>query len=173
MNKKGVIIQGSARGDGNTNKISLFIKEQTGYDIIDLKSKKIGEFDYNFENSDDDFLPLMKEIVEQYDTIVFISPVYWYSMSGIMKTFFDRISDCLYVEKETGRKLRGKNMAVVSCGSDKKEIESFSLPFEKSADYLGMKYLGYVHSWIEGKTISEALKTKLIDFTTSLEKQLT
>lgn len=169
MNKKGVIIQGSARGDGNTNKITLFIKEHTGYDIIDLKTKNIGEFDYNFENSNDDYLPLMKEIVEKYDTIVFISPVYWYSMSGIMKTFFDRISDCLYVEKELGRKLRGKNMAVISCGSDSKEVEGFSLPFEKSADYLGMKYLGYAHSWLEDSTISESLKIKLIDFVKSFE----
>ena len=35
-----------------------------------------------------------------------------------MKKFFDRISDCIKIEKETGRKLRGMEMAVLSCGSD-------------------------------------------------------
>jgi len=37
MSKKGVIIQGSSRSNGNTNKIVTFIKEKTGFDIIDLK----------------------------------------------------------------------------------------------------------------------------------------
>ena len=95
----GVILQASSRSDGNTNKISLFIKEQTGFDIIDLRSKDIAEYDYNYNNSDDDFLPLIREIVEKYDTLVFATPIYWYTMSGIMKTFLDRISDCLKIDK--------------------------------------------------------------------------
>ena len=41
MNQKGVIIQGSSRSDGNTNKIAAFIKEKTAFDIVDLKSKNI------------------------------------------------------------------------------------------------------------------------------------
>ncbi|MCP4458779.1 MAG: NAD(P)H-dependent oxidoreductase [Cytophagales bacterium] len=36
------------------------------------------------------------------------TPVYWYSMSGIMKVFLDRIYDVLTIEKELGRKLHGK-----------------------------------------------------------------
>ena len=131
MNKKGIIIQGSARGDGNTNKISKYIKEQTGFEIIDLSTKNIGAFDYKFKNKDDDFMPLINEILDNYDILIFISPVYWYSMSGILKTFFDRISDCLTIEKETGRKFRGKNMIAISCGSDNKDIDGFFTPFVK------------------------------------------
>lgn len=163
MNLKGVLIQGSSRSNGNTNKIVSFIQKETSFDIIDLKSKKIGEFDYDFKNRDDDFLSLMKEIVT-YDIIIFATPVYWYSMSGIMKNFFDRITDCLKIEKEIGKKLRGKTMGMVSCGSDAALIKGFEMPFVESANYLGMHYLGSIHTWIENELISESLKEDLSTF---------
>ena len=98
MSKKqtsGVIIQGSSRSQGNTSKIVERLHSLTGFDIIDLKKKKIGYFDYTHSNADDDFIPLMKDTVARYDCIVFASPVYWYTMSAEMKTFFDRLTDLL------------------------------------------------------------------------------
>lgn len=71
--------------------------------------------DYEHQNSNDDYLKLMKEIIKKYDTLIFTLPIYWYSMSGIMKVFFDRIADLLTFEKELGRQLRGKKMAGISC----------------------------------------------------------
>ena len=164
MNNKGVIIQGSSRSNGNTNKIVSFIQKETGFDIIDLKSKQIGGFDYNFKNRDDDFLPLMEEIVNNYNIIIFATPVYWFSMSGIMKIFFDRITDCLKIKKEIGRKLRGKTMGMISCGSDSELKKGFKMPFVESANYLGMHYLGDIHTWIEEEIISESMKTELNTF---------
>lgn len=164
MNSKGVIIQGSSRSNGNTNKIVSFIQKETSFDIIDLKSKQIGGFDYDFKNKDDDFLPLMVEIVNTYDTIIFATPVYWYSMSGLMKNFFDRITDCLKIEKEIEKKLRGKAMGMISCGSDSELRKGFEMPFVESANYLGMHYLGNIHTWIENEIISESLKKDLVTF---------
>ena len=57
-----------------------------------------------------------------------------------MKVFFDRLSDCLKTEKETGRKLRGMEMAVICCGSDQQLKEGFYMPFIETAKYLGMTY---------------------------------
>ena len=143
--KKGIIILGSANSNGETRKIVSFINEKTNYPIVDLRTKQISEFDYEFRNRNDDFHPLIKEIVNNYELIVFATPVYWYTMSGIMKIFFDRFSDCLKIEKETGRKLRGMQMAVVSCGSDNKLKAGFHMPFIESAKYLGMDYISNVH----------------------------
>lgn len=164
MNTKGVIIQGSSRSAGNTFRIVSYISERTGFDIIDLNSKQISGYDYEHKNKDDDFLPLMKEIVTKYDTIIFATPVYWYSMSGTMKIFFDRITDCLKIEKETGRSLRGKRMAMVSCGSDSELKKGFEMPFVESANYLGMDYLGDIHTWLENDRISTTLRTQLNTF---------
>lgn len=167
---EGVIIQASSRSNGNTNKISKFISEQTEYDVIDLSTKKISAFDYEFKNRNDDFLPLIKDIAEKYDTLIFVTPVYWYTMSGILKTFFDRISDCLKIEKETGRKLRGKNMLAISCGSDEEIIDGFDIPFKKSAEYLGMNYLGYLHTWIENDSVPESVKTEITKLVIASER---
>lgn len=162
---KGIIIQGSARSQGNTHLINTYIQQQTGFDLIDLRSKRIEAFDYEFRNSDDDFIPLMETIAANYDLLIFATPVYWYSMSGIMKNFFDRITDCLKTHKDIGRQLRGKSMALVSCGSDALPVAGFEMPFEKSAHYLGMNYRGHLHTWIEHDAIPETLHPALQSFT--------
>ena len=66
-------------------------------------------------------------------------------MSGRMKVFFDRISDFLHNEKEYGRLLRGKTMGVISCSNTDDVTEEFEIPFQKSAAYLGMDYVGHRH----------------------------
>ena len=168
MHKRGVIIQGSSRSEGNTNIIAKYLQGKTGFDIIDLKSKNISSFDYDFNNQGDDFLPLMKELVENYEVLIFATPVYWYSMSGNMKNFFDRISDCLKIEKDTGRKLRGKSMGMISCGSDSELKEGFEMPFIESANYLGMHYLDSIHTWLENDRISDALQNEINSFSEKL-----
>lgn len=162
--KKGIIILGSSNSQGDTSKMASFISEKTGFQIVDIKTKNIAEFDYEFKNKDDDFHPLMKQMVDNYELIVFATPVYWYAMSGYMKTFFDRISDCLKTEKDTGRKLRGMEMAVVSCGSDEELMNGFQMPFKESAKYLGMKYISDVHCWMEDGNIPTAVEIKLNQF---------
>lgn len=170
MIKKGIIILGSSRSNGNTYKVTSFLKEKSGFDLIDLKSLNINGFDYDFNNQNDDFMPLMKNIVSNYKTIVFATPVYWYAMSGIMKIFFERITDCLKIEKDIGRKLRGKSLAVISCGSDEELMNGFNMPFEESARYLGMNYVGDIHTWIEEDRIPDKLKVKLSAFAEKLRK---
>jgi len=40
-------------------------------------------------------------------------------------------------------------MAMISCSGDDDRHEGFEKPFELSAGYLGMAYLGDVHVWVE------------------------
>lgn len=159
--KKGIILLGSSNSNGNTYTVSSYLSQKTNFEIVDLKSKHIKPFDYEFKNADDDFLPLIKDVAENYDIIVFATPVYWYTMSGTMKIFFDRITDCLKIEKDTGRKLSGKAMAVLSCGSDNEVKEGFYMPFIESSNYLGMEYVGNVHCWIEDNKIPDEVKHNL------------
>ncbi len=167
--KKAIIILGSSNSKGETFKLANYISQKTGYEIVDLKTKNIAEFDYEFKNSNDDFLPLMEEIITNYQLIIFATPVYWYAMSGILKTFFDRISDCLETRKDLGRKLKGMEMAVISSASDKELKNGFHMPFIETANYLGMKYITDVHGWIENNEISMEVKEKLDTFITEIK----
>ena len=145
IGSKKVIIVGSSRSNGNTSKIIDKISTKINADVIDLRDYSISYYDYESKNSNDDFLPLARTITERYDTLIFATPVYWYSMSGIMKVFFDRLTDLIRIEKETGRKLRGKKMFVITNSHDDELEFNFYIPFQKSAEYLGMKYLGDKH----------------------------
>lgn len=171
MNKT-VILQGSSRSDGDTNKIVSYIAKHNGIDIIDLATKRIGHYDYNYKNKNDDFIPLITEIINTYDTIIFATPVYWYSMSGILKVFFDRISDLIRIHKDTGRKLRGKNMAMVSTSNHDDLKTGFSMPFVESANYLGMNYLGDTHAYVEKDTINDEVKNRLNHLMETIKKAI-
>ena len=162
-----MIILGSSRSAGNTGKAANYVSKLLDLEMIDLNKRKIGHFDYEFRNRDDDFLPVIKEALN-YPTIIFATPVYWYSMSGKMKAFFDRFTDLLRVEKEMGRALRGKNMAMISCGSDPNLPEGFTMPFSETAGYLGMNYVGDVHVWAEGEEIPKAAIDNLEAFVKKL-----
>lgn len=152
---KKIIIQGSSRSDGNTNKIVNLLINEIDCDIVDLAKLDIGHYDYEYKNQDDDFVPLINKIVEEYDLIIFATPVYWFTMSSFTKVFFDRLSDCIRIHKDTGRKLRGKSMAAICCGSGDTPTPGFFKPFQLSAEYLGMNYFGDTHTWIDDQISTE------------------
>lgn len=171
MNKT-VVIQGSSRSHGDTSKVVNYMASNHTIDVIDLYTKNIGHYDYEYKNKDDDFIGLMTNIINKYDTIIFATPVYWYSMSGVLKAFFDRISDLLRIEKDTGRQLRGKNMAMISTSNHDDLKEGFSMPFVESANYLGMNYLGDIHTYVENNTLNDDVKLRIHSFIENIKKAI-
>lgn len=144
--KTTVLINGSARADGNCSDLIRSMLELQFFPMVHLYKYDIGHYDYQHHNQDDDFLPLMKDLITQYDQFLLLTPVYWYAMSGHLKVFMDRWTDLLTIEKDWGRKLREKEMAVISSSHGNHLHEQFWLPFEYSAHYLGMKFNGGLHT---------------------------
>lgn len=161
-----VVIAGSSRNDGDTKSLTNELISKSNWELIELNNYDFSYFDYKHENRSDDYLTLIKQIIEKYDTMIFATPVYWYSMSGIMKVFFDRFTDLLTIEKELGRRLRGMKMAVISCSNGDNLGEYFWLPFSKTAKYLGMKYIGNVHT-----TTGEDNELKITEFIKLIERE--
>ncbi len=156
MKNKVVIIIGTSRSDGETNKLVDKIISISNFEKIDLNDFEISYYDYEHKNSNDDYLILMQKLVDKYDTFLFATPVYWYSMSGIMKIFFDRFTDLFDDEKDLGRRLRRKNMAVITCSNGNNLEDKFWYPFIETGSYLGMQYIGNLH------TINDSLNMKEI-----------
>lgn len=166
---KTVIIIGSSRQAGHTRMMCDELLKHLSADIIDLNDHSFSFYDYNHANKDDDFIPLIEKLIS-YDNWIFATPVYWYAMSAIMKTFFDRISDILRIRKELGRALKGKSMALLYCSSHPDDnYDFFEIPFKLSADYLEMKYLSSVHTWADDLTIHPDIKLKLEQFATAMK----
>lgn len=169
---KTIIIQGSSNPKGNTYTITNFISKQLNADILDLTTLDISPFDYQFNNQNDDFNKTAHNLLDSYDLIIFSTPVYWYTMSGIMKNFFDRFTGGLLKDNALGRKFEHKKMATIACGSSSEPIEGFFIPFVKSAEYLKMNYLGNTHLWIgaeDNKKISKKAYDEINHFVSKIQ----
>ncbi len=166
-NTNGIIILGSARSDGNTRRAVKYLSEVSGMPVVDLNDHQIEPFEYDNYHRSDDFLPLIKRLIE-CETIVFATPVYWYSMSSVLKNFFDRITDLLQAHKDIGRQLRGKRMALLSCSGTPGPDPDFAIPFRKTANYLGMHFAGHVTTWLDGDTLPIPVIRSIEQFTESI-----
>jgi len=161
---KGIIVLASSRSAGNTYKCVELLKEHTGFEIMDLKQKKIGPYDYEYLTKDDDFKACFDRIIEDKELVIFATPVYWYTMSGILKNFIDRFSDCIRIYKDDGRKLRGMKMAMLSCSTDDDRPTHFSEPFTLSASYLGMDYIGDIHCFMNEDILDSESRKRIKKF---------
>ena len=104
MSKKVLIISSSPRKDGNSDVLcNEFLKGaiDAGHQAekIFLKDKKINfcagcgycaENDYQGCAQKDDMNEILDKMFDA-DTIVFATPIYFYAISGQMKTFIDRV----------------------------------------------------------------------------------
>ncbi|MEL7529667.1 MAG: NAD(P)H-dependent oxidoreductase [Bacteroidota bacterium] len=155
MNKI-AILMASARSEGNTRKVISHLMGQIEADLYDLNDYEVGYYDYEHRQSDD-FPKLMQALVG-YDYLILATPVYWYSMSAQMKTFFDRLTDLFEIHKPLYDSWAGKTWLTLSCGPDDDVPEFFAKPFAASADYLNLNFAGWVHTWLEKGDLSAERK---------------
>ena len=161
-NEDAIIILGSSRRDGNTKKIVDIFNRDFNFEVIHLIDKNIGYYDYEYKNQHDDFPGIIDKMVEK-ELIIFATPVYWYTMSAPLKTFFDRFSDLVRIRKDIGRKLKKKAMMVISCGSTALDFD-FYVPFRKSAEYLNMNYIGDIHGWMTSEAVPQEVELTIEAF---------
>ncbi len=166
--KNGVIILASARKKGNTQKVVSALNMQLNFEILDLLDYSINPYSYQPERQKDDFIELIEKVVA-FDTIIMASPVYWYSMSGLLKNFLDRISDCLVYRKDIGYAFKGKSLATICCSSNEEEYPEYVKPFERTADYLGMSFIDHIHTWVEDDgSISDDVRMRIEKWTSKI-----
>ncbi len=168
-----VVILASSRRDGNTHKMVQELEKHIDFYLINLLDYNIQYYDYEHGYVDDDFIDLMERIVDQFDLIIYATPVYWYTMSAQLKTFFDRHSDLTRVRKDLGRKLAGKTMAVLSCGYADDLVDSFDAPFRHTANYLGMNFYKNVYTWHTGSSeLDQVVTDRIAIFANQIKTEL-
>lgn len=138
-----LIIFASSRGDGNTRKALESVQEGRDFEHVDLSTLEISYFDYEHANQHDDFLSVAEKM-QQHEVIILVTPVYWYSMSALMKTFIDRWSDLLTIRKDLGRGLKGKWVYVISSYGTSFPV-GFDDPFRLTCNYMEMHFGGSLH----------------------------
>lgn len=138
-----LIINGSARLNGDTQKFISRLTEGIAFDQLNLLEHFF--IPYNYENQyplEDQFDTFAKEIL-YHKHIIFATPVYWYAMSGRMKNLFDRLTGWVTLNKEVGRNLKSKTAKLVAVGTDGTLPDGFVTPFAMTANYMEMDFKGH------------------------------
>ncbi|TDL35438.1 flavodoxin family protein [Jeotgalibacillus sp. S-D1] len=148
-----LIISGSSRENGNTEFLAkeaakaydgevewIHLRNQSILQIVDERHTANG-----FTSVEDDHRDLIKKMVKA-DSILFATPVYWYGMSGYMKTFVDRWSQALRdPELNFKEEMKNKPAYVITCGGDKVNLKALPLiqQFQLIFEFMGMDFKNY------------------------------
>jgi multimeric flavodoxin WrbA len=122
MKKKIIIINGSCRQGGNTDKlVQNFEKgaQNTNAEISKyiLRNESINNCIgcyYCYDNprcSIKDDMQKVHNDLQNSDLIVLASPMYWWGVTGLMKTFIDRLY--LYYPKNNAHLVHGKKLVIM------------------------------------------------------------
>ena len=116
----------------------------------------------------EDTFEQLSRLVLEHQVLVLATPVYWYSMSGLMKIFFDRLTDLTTFQKTLGRMLKGKSVFLVAVGTDPALPQGFLVPFVRTCQYLDMEFKGSLYHSTENPLIATVLKNQVSDFQAKL-----
>jgi NAD(P)H-dependent FMN reductase len=141
MDPRPLIISGSARKESDTKKLVDIIFSGFEIEQIELLDYTIDAYNYKANYSPDDNFFQLIDIILNHNKIIFATPVYWYAMSGRMKNFFDRLTDIVTIRKEIGRKMKGKEIFLLSVGTDPAAPDGFEIPFRLTAEYFDMNFI--------------------------------
>lgn len=98
-----------------------------------------------------------QELIEKYDTLVFVSPFYWYSWSSLMKKWVDEVFVFGFAHGLGGDKVKNKKIMLSFTtgapieeytheGAMKHSVEEFLYPVEGLANLCQMIQLPHVYS---------------------------
>lgn len=144
---------GSSREESNSEQLAdlvtrgikhrkIYLKNLSIQPIHDLRHAEGG-----FQLVSDDYDTIIKAFLES-DRIIFSTPIYWYSMSGIMKNMIDRLSQAIRDERfpQLKEHLQSIEAIVIAVGGDEPKIKGLPLiqQFQYTFDFLNMRFSTYI-----------------------------
>ena len=145
--EKILFVNSSPNRDGNTYRIGEELLKDKEHDVLQMADYRISQYGQVFE--DDEMKEVLKEM-DKYDILVIGSPVYWYTVGGMLKTFIDR----LYMLPEA-EALRGKKLYLFAQGSapNQDTVKSIEFLSNRLSYLMGMELKGVVTDSSDGREI--------------------
>ena len=147
------MLVGSSRKGGNSELLADFIVQGIEHEkvyIKDLDIRTIEDLRHTrngFQEIKDDYDKLI-EVIMKSDVLIFATPIYWYSMSGLMKNMIDRFSQAIRDNRYPNLKEHLKTMRaiVVVVGGDEPRIKGLPLlqQFQYIFEFLNMSFSSYI-----------------------------
>lgn len=147
------VIYGSSRDNGNTEELTEIALHGLDVEKIKLRDYVVQPIrdqrhaENGFTTVSDDYDSLVERMMK-HDTLIFATPIYWYSMSGLMKNFIDRWSQTMRDSKfpDFKEQLGKKKAFVIAVGGDTPHIKGLPLiqQFNYTFQFMGISFEGYV-----------------------------
>ena len=144
MSKKILVLTGSARRNGNSNRMARTFADAAAAKGHEVKVIDTAALKLNFCHAcqtcyktgkpcsfDDDFNTIADDILAA-DALVFSCPVYWYSVPSQIKAVMDKMFSFVIGEKA---EFFGKECALICCceEEDPTILDGVRIPFERTA----------------------------------------
>ena len=145
--EKILFMNSSPNRDGNTYRIGEELLKDKEHDVLQMADYRISQYGQVFD--DDEMKEVLKEM-DKYDILVIGSPLYWYTVGGMLKTFIDR----LYMLPEA-EALRGKKLYLFAQGSapSSDTVKSIEFLSNRLSYLMGMELKGVVTDSSDGREI--------------------
>lgn len=146
-----LFINGSPNKNGNTAELAERLLRGKEYQTLHLVDYKVYGYGQNFE--DDQFTEIVEKM-KAADTIVMGSPVYWHSMSGMVRNLIDRF----YGPVASGA-MKGRKFVFLFQGAAPEPwmLEKGEYTMSRFAQMYGMEYVGMATNSGEAKALSEKI----------------
>lgn len=144
-----LFINGSPNKNGNTAALAAALLNGKNYTTLNLTDYVIGAYGQNLPN---DGLDTVIHAIEQADTIVVGSPVYWHNICGSVRNVLDRF----YGKVENGS-LSGRKLYFVFQGAapEKWMLAAGEYTMKRFAALYGMTYGGMATNKTEAEKLSK------------------
>lgn len=147
------VIYGGTRPNGNTELLTEKVIDGLKVEKIHLKNFDIRPIEdlrhdeNGFHDVGDNYNTVI-DLILPHDIVIFATPIYWYSMSGIMKNFIDRWSQTLRDSKYPNFKttMGSKKAYVIAVGGDNPYVKGLPMiqQFQHIFDFMGTSFEGYI-----------------------------
>lgn len=144
---------GSSRPHSNSEVLANYVLEGVPHQKLWIKDLNIQPIDdlrhdaQGFQFVDDDYDQIIHALLTS-DIVVFATPIYWYSMSGIMKNMVDRMSHAIRDERfpQLKEKLLTTEAIVLAVGGDDPKIKGLPMiqQFQYIFSFLNMPFSSYI-----------------------------
>lgn len=144
---------GSSRQHSNSEVLADYVLEGIPHQKLWIKDLNIQPIDdlrhdaQGFQFVDDDYDQIIHALLTS-DILVFATPIYWYSMSGIMKNMVDRLSHAIRDERfpQLKEKLLTTEAIVLAVGGDDPKLKGLPMiqQFQYIFNFLNMPFSSYI-----------------------------
>jgi len=155
--RSALFLLSSSRADGNSELLAREaakqLPESVGQRWINLNECPLGAFhDVRHAGERTYEMPegnarMLVDATLWADYLIFVAPVYWYSMPAPAKLYLDHWSHWMRVPELNFRKrMKGKRLFLTTAMAGAKPVEAEPLlkSLQLTADYMGMEWGGYV-----------------------------